>query len=318
MNLKFYSLLFVQDDTEKLVENFGSSSSKPPKIKDLELYAKSCRNLMLSLNAQDLSYAVLTNKPELLKQLEPELNVIKIDFDFDIPKDIKFYGAHFKIDTFRWFAKQKEDYSVLLDIDEICVNPMPQNMCKAIENNLALFYDVTDQMYPDAGRERLINDLQLFCPEADLGLWAGGEFIGGTADFFDKLYAKVTEISGKYFSVQKELFHKGDESLVSAALQSLLKEGLPMINAGSFGAISRFWSCGTKHCQKLFPAIKDCFLLHLPADKQFLAENKYDQKFLSKYEKYLQTEKAFDTQVRLPRLFFQRAKNKLLRLFKLK
>ena len=317
-NIQFYSLLYVENENENLVQNFGSASSKPPKIKDLELYTKSCANLKKSLNAQGLNYTVLTNNEKLLKNLQSDLEIKEIDFSLKVPKSISFYGAHFKIDVFKYFSLQKNDYSILLDIDEICINPMPKNILQAVKNNIALFYDVTEQMYPDAGRERLINDLSLFCPNADLGIWAGGEFIGGDSEFFEKLYNSICKISEKYFECQNELFHKGDESLTSAALQCLLKNGVAMLNAGSFGAITRFWSCGTKHCQKLFPSIKDCFLLHLPADKNFLAKTSFDNNFLQKYEKYLQTEKSFNTKERLPRLFFMRVKNKIKRLLKLK
>lgn len=317
-NIKFYSLLYIQDGVENLAQNFGASSSKPPKIKDLELYTESCSNLMKSLESHGFCYSVLTNKAELLNKIQPELKVRQIEFSLAVPEGINFYGAHFKIDTFKWFALQKDDYSILLDIDEICVNPMPENLSIAIKNNLPVYYDITDQMYPDAGRSRLIDDLQLFCPEADLGIWAGGEFIGGDSAFFDKLYRKIESISDGYFKVQKQLFHKGDESLTSAALQCLLKSALPMVNAGGFGAIARYWSCGTKHCQRLFASVKDCFLLHLPADKQFLAENHYSEDFINKYENYLRREKSIDTKITFPKLFWQRVKNKLLRMAKLK
>ena len=317
-NIKFYSLLYVQQGAEKLAQNFGAASSEPPKIKDIELYTKSCSNLMKSLDAHGFSYSVLTNNAALLKQLHPELDVIQIEFSLDVPQGISFYGAHFKIDTFRWFAAQKDDYSILLDIDEVCIHDMPENLRVAVKHNLPVYYDITDQMYPDAGRARLIDDLQLFCPEADLGVWAGGEFIGGDAAFFKKLYKKIDSISKGYFAVQQKLFHKGDESLTSAALQCLLKDGVPLVNAGSFGAVVRYWSCGTRHVQKPFAAVKDCFLLHLPADKRFLAENQYSGDFISKYEKYLRSEKSIDTAAVLPKLFFQRVKNKLLRLAKLK
>lgn len=317
-NIKFYSLLYVQDGVENLAQNFGAASSKPPKIKDLELYTKSCGNLKKSLEAHGFSYSVLTNNAALLKQLQPELDVIQIDFSLNVPQGISFYGAHFKIDTFRWFAAQKDDYSILLDIDEVCINPMPENLCAAIKQNLPVYYDITDQMYPDAGRSRLIEDLQLFCPEADLGIWAGGEFIGGDSAFFKNLYRKIESISEGYFKVQKQLFHKGDESLTSAALQCLLKSAVAMVNAGAFGAIVRYWSCGTRHVQKPFAAVKDCFMLHLPADKRFLAENHYSDDFISRYEKYLRSEKSIDTATVLPKLFWQRVKNKLLRLAKLK
>ncbi|MBO4438652.1 MAG: hypothetical protein J5798_04820 [Spirochaetaceae bacterium] len=317
-NIKFYSLLYVQKGAENLAQNFGAASSKPPKIKDLELYTKSCSNLKKSLEAQGFCYSVLTNQPELLKKMQPELDVKEIDFSLNVPEGISFYGAHFKIDTFKWFAAQKDDYSILLDIDEVCINPMPENLCAAIKQNLPVYYDITDQMYPDAGRARLIDDLKLFCPEADLGIWAGGEFIGGDSAFFKKLYKKIDAISAGYFASQQKLFHKGDESLTTAALQCLLKDGTPMVNAGGFGAVVRYWSCGTRHIQKPFAAVKDCFLLHLPADKRFLAENSYDSGFIQKYEKYLRSEKSVDTKAVFPKLFWQRVKNKLLRLAKLK
>ena len=137
-NIKFYSLLYVQQGAEKLAQNFGAASSEPPKIKDIELYTKSCSNLMKSLDAHGFSYSVLTNNAALLKQLQPELDVIQIEFSLDVPQGISFYGAHFKIDTFRWFAAQKDDYSILLDIDEVCINGMPENLCVAIKHRMII------------------------------------------------------------------------------------------------------------------------------------------------------------------------------------
>ena len=65
-------------------------------------------------------------------------------------------------------------------------------------------------------------------------------------------------------------------------------------DAGTLGIIGRYWSVNVLHPQKPFDYYKNCFLLHLPADKRFLSDSAYlRQEDLSNisiiYERYLKS-----------------------------
>lgn len=306
--IRFYTLLYCEKNRQSLIQNFGDSD-------DFDIYVSCCKALHDSLTEHGFELTILTNEPDVISRKAPSLPVMSIPFTLKIPEDIAFYGAHHKIDVYDWFSKQAEDYSVLLDLDEVCINYMPENMIHAIEHDIPLYYDITSQIYPDAGRKRLIHDKTILSPDADIGLWAGGEFIGGTADFYKKLYETIISFSNTYFSRYKEFFHQGDEMLTSVAIELLIRRGTVIVDAGSFGGIRRYWSVGTNHCELLFLAVKDSFLLHIPADKRFIAKGGYDSAFSVRYEKYLRSEKTIATHVQIPRLFWMRVKNKLKRIF---
>jgi hypothetical protein len=50
---------------------------------------------------------VLTNNKAYIEAISKELNCLEITFDLEVPKDIKFFAAHHKIDVFNFFFKFK-------------------------------------------------------------------------------------------------------------------------------------------------------------------------------------------------------------------
>lgn len=166
---------------------------------------------------------------------------------------------------------------------------MPPNLINCIKNNIPTYYEITDQVYPAHGRDRIISDKNILSNNDSTGLWAGGEFIGGNNIFFQKLYDEVLPLKTHYFKLYKHLFHNVDEMLVSVALEKL-SQNMLIVNAGSFGAIGRYWSSRTKHTQKPWSHYTDHFILHLPADKSFLASLDYNKKnFMKMYPVYFKT-----------------------------
>jgi hypothetical protein len=70
-----------------------------------------------------------------------------------------------------------------LDNDVICINNIPENFERIISQNIPVYYDITDQVYPAYGRLKIINDKSLIIESKSIGNWCGGEFIGGKSVF---------------------------------------------------------------------------------------------------------------------------------------
>lgn len=117
--------------------------------------------------------------------------------------------------------------------------------------------------------------------------WAGGEYIGGTSDFFRKLYADIINFKNNYWNVVNSgLFHVGDEMMTSIALAHLRKQSIYPVDASQFGVVYRYWSNSERaNIYNYNP----CFL-HLPGDKEFIYRTKLDsnsiKKLLRGYEKF--------------------------------
>jgi len=250
-------------------------------------YINCCKVLYDSLKKIGFTLIVLTNEPALILEHEPNLNVEKIDFKINVPETIKFFSAHHKLDVFRFLSLFASGYSILLDSDIVCINTIPENMELIIKNKIPVYYDITDQVYPAYGRTTIIDDKSSVMNIKSLGNWAGGEFIGGDKKFFGELYNNCMAYWDSYIANISKLHHQGDEFLTSCAIEKYILEGNIIFNAGSIGCIGRYWSVKTLHIGKDFAAYLDNFLLHLPADKKFLAGYNGKNNFLEDYQLYL-------------------------------
>jgi hypothetical protein len=65
--------------------------------------------------------------------------------------------------------------------------------------------------------------------------------------------------------------HVGDEILTSAALEMVRRQGEIIADAGSLGIVGRYWNTEVRHVQRDAAHFLEGFLLHIPADKRFLA-----------------------------------------------
>ncbi len=263
--MKFYTLYYVEDaqklDSAQAIVDYNTRKN---------IYVGCCKNLLKSLNN---NLTIITNNKTELSKYFPEKNLIQIDFSLELPKDIKFYFAHFKLDVIKWFSKNAKEYSILLDNDVICVGKIPEALEYCIRNEIPSYYDVTSQMIPDIGSSRMVSDKELVMKRDSIGLWAGGEYIGGTAPFFKTLTNEIDSLKELYFTHYKNLFHQGDEFLLSCAIENLLlsKKHPIIFDIGIYGVLERYWSVPTQHVQRDIAAYKQTYLLHLPIDKEFLS-----------------------------------------------
>ena len=284
--IKFFTLLYIDTDNRSLSHNGVSGNFD----KQMETFIKCCEALNKSLSFfTGYELNVLTNNKAYIEKVSKNLKCIEIDFNFEVPRDIKFFAAHHKIDAFKYFSRlENTDYCFLIDSDVLCINKMPLNLLNCVGNNIPVYYDITDQVYPLYSREVIIKDKEAVSPgSSSVGLWAGGEFIGGNNEFFKSLSDEIDLIKENYLSSYKNLHHQGDEVLASVALEKMMKTKY-ICNVGLFGGIRRYWSGEIYHYQKKLTYYTDSFLLHLPADKKFIASLlSVDESIIKKYTNYL-------------------------------
>jgi hypothetical protein len=261
-----------------------------------ELYLKNAINLSKSLEARGISFTLLTNMKseihDVLKRIKCSypLNVEYIDCTRNVPTGIRFYSAHYKLDAFRFLASlENEQYTGLIDLDMIALSDFPQCWMNLIKERIPICYDISDQVIPAYGHAIIIKDMQELFQNVSEGRWCGGEFISGPPTFFSLLNKEIDSIY-EYYSKSFETFHHhGDELVTSVALEKLRRKGVCIADGGTIGIIGRFWSAPTLHPQKPFSYFKNCFLLHLPSDKEFLADlsneaTERKEKFIKEYE----------------------------------
>jgi hypothetical protein len=273
-------MLYIKD------RNFSSNVAENG-FATISGYIHCCKILHDSLKKFGQRLIVLTNEPDIIIGQEPDLIVQNVRFELTIPRDIKFFSAHHKIDIFKYLSLNGDAYSILLDNDVICINNIPENMNKIIKEKIPMYYDITDQCYPAYGREKIIRDKTLIAGFESLGSWAGGEFIGGDKEFFNRIYEYCIIYWDTYSTNFTSLHHQGDEMLVSCAIEKYFLSGNPLFNAASIGGIGRYWSVKTLHIGKPFDALVDNFLLHLPADKEYLSKYNERGNFVINYKNYL-------------------------------
>ncbi len=281
LDLTFYTLLHVRlsDPKIKLAENSNSG---------LLEYVRCCEALQSSLDPYGFKLTVLTNDVQLLARYSSKLEFEKIEFHLNVPTGIKFYSAHYKIDVFKYLSN-KSGYSILLDCDIVCINEMPRAMELLINQNIPMYYDITNQIYPGNGRDRMAIDKEILMSKKSNGMWSGGEFISGTSSFFEKIYERCIQYWPKYVENYNLLHHNGDEMLTSCAVEEYqLQDGF-IYNIDTVGGLNRYWSADTLHVQKAFKASLDNFLLHLPRDKKIIAKHSEFKLtgFLTEYKRYV-------------------------------
>ena len=134
-----------------------------------------------------------------------------------------------------------------------------------------MYYDISNQVIPAYGRDVILNDMETLLGERSEGRWAGGEFLLGPPGFFAELTGIIDDLYPRYVDNVRSLHHVGDEAFTSAALERMRKGGRYMTDAGTLGIIARYWNANVAHWQRPIEACRECFLLHLPADKKFIA-----------------------------------------------
>jgi hypothetical protein len=269
MNFRLYGLLHLAE---------GNHSAENVLVNDfnyrLSVYLNCAITLFNCLRSKDIEFILLTNSKYELERIKPAgvtLPIEEIPFCTDVPRGIKFFSAHFKLDAFRYFSQLPEGYVGLCDLDMVCLNDFPRCLHNIIKQKIPLCYDISDQVIPAYGHEVIIRDLQSIHHVESEGRWYGGEFISGPPDFFLTLTKEIDLIYENYIKNLENLHTMGDEPTTSAALELIRKRGTYVADAGALGIVGRFWNAVVLHPQRPFEYFQQCFLLHLPADKRFLA-----------------------------------------------
>ena len=199
------------------------------------------------------------------------------------------------------------EYSILLDSDMVCISEIPSLLQKIARAKLPLYYDISAQQIPAFTAERICKDKELLIRKAfgendfsSTSFWAGGEFIAGSVEFFRLLSGACFKILPHYIQNAKRLFHNGDEMIVSSALEYLIqKKKVSCFDGGTMLFAGRYYDSGTNHIQNVWRYFKQCFLIHLPMDKNFLADYAYNLKqfepaaFMKALEKHLYSNNTF-------------------------
>lgn len=272
MSVSFYGLLHLKSGENSAINLAVSEFNE-----QIVVYIKNAICLSNSLRKVGLTFTLLTNEKKYIdgycSKHNYTLYVEEIEFNTKVPSGISFYSAHHKIDAYKYLSTLSKDYVGLLDLDMICINKMPNAISNIIYRKLPMYYDISDQVIPAYKHDVIIKDLQSIHNEKSEGRWAGGEFLCGTPSFFKELTIEIEKLYTSYLNHYHNLHHVGDEAIVSAALELMRYNGTYISEVGSLGGVGRYWNANVLHKQKKIESYKDCFLLHLPADKQFLAKN---------------------------------------------
>lgn len=287
--LTVFGLLYIANSREKIINLEESKQSQ-----SIEIYIKNAILLNNSLVKNNLKFILLTNNREYINNLLDKINqtmeVKEIDFTLNVPLNIIFYSAHFKIDAFNYISKQNLEYALFCDLDMVCINPLDEPFINLINTQTPICYDITDQIHPAFGSHKVIKDILNISCQVNEGRWFGGEFLGGNSNFFRQIYETILQIYPNYIKNINSMLHIGDEALTSSAILILQKKGIYIADVGILGIVGRYWSVATLHEQKSWKYFKNAIFIHLPADKTFLADSSLcedysNNEFIARYSK---------------------------------
>jgi hypothetical protein len=286
---KLYGLLYIDAQSKDVQSNKTVDPGKPI---DPDIYILCASFCSKSFRAAGVVFRIITNNEEYLRRRLESLGlddnvVFGYDFSLIVPRKIPFYAAHFKLDLFRAFGRGIFGERIgLIDLDTVLLRSLPPTECLAV-------YDISDQVFPAYGRLRIASDLELVSgrhlPDPR---WYGGEFVIGSAAEFAIISQYIDSCWAKYVENISSVHHVSDEMVMSTALNMARADGVQLVDYGQDKVVARWWTARTSHKQAAFDLVKEAALLHLPADKVFLAKqaaNEFNpENFLLRFRRYAQ------------------------------
>jgi hypothetical protein len=279
--IRFYGLLYIDAQNNKNVNVRG--------VVDPNIYILCASLCSKTFRAAGSVFCIITNEVEYVRKrfdslgLE-DITVFPHDFISVVPTATPFYATHFKLDIYRAFGRGVFGEQVgLIDLDTVLLRKLPSTTSLAV-------YDITEQVIPTYGR-RIGSDMELVSGRSlSDPRWYGGEFIMGTTTEFATVSQYTDKCWTNYLQNISSLHHVGDEMIVSSALNMARGDGVRIVDYGRDNLVARWWTARTEHRQAAFDAVERAALLHLPADKTFLAkEAPYEfetEKFLSRFRRH--------------------------------
>lgn len=268
--LNVVALLIVDRDSETFA-NLRSPRGAS------EVYIKCAALLAKSAHAAGYPITLFTNEGTLVRERFAALGVdgpVRIEqrmFVSRLDRSVEHRSAHHKLDVIRELARSGDDrISMLVDLDAVFMRPLrPSELPNARQIGC---YDISGMMRAEsAGRSdhdirKLTQRFRDSSPR-----WFGGEVIAGNAAKFRELVAYLDQVEPYYWELRDWLYHTGDEAPVSSALNLYLAKGGAISEMGDRRTILRWWTASRPFRQPDFAALIDRAILHLPADKEFLA-----------------------------------------------
>ena len=194
----------------------------------------------------------------------------------NVPRNTAFYGAHFKLDLLEQVADMlsPDTLLLLLDSDIVAIRPLGDELLKLCADAGVGAFDISDQVFPAYGSANVIKDLEIVAGRHLLNpRWYGGEFLLSTPAFLRTLVPRARVHCERYVDEIERLQHHGDESFVSAALNTLADEGQQIVELGAYQAIGRHWTGNTHRDLRWF---QHCCFVHLPDGKALIErESRY-------------------------------------------
>lgn len=260
----------------------------------INIYFKNALLLKKSLEKQNIQFVLLTNNKRYLQELCLEdVNIKELNFNLSFPNNLNFYSAHYKLETFKYFASLKGDDIIgLFDLDMVVLKNINEIIRNIIQKDNIAVYDITDQVIPAYGQNFILDELRIIDSHIKFPKWYGGEFIVSNPKGFKILYDEVEPLIDVYKKKFNKIIHQGDEIITTIAIEKLKNKGYKFIDAGKIGLVGRFWSVPTKHKQKRFSYFANLQIIHLPADKLFLQKSANIKQFnenifMKNYKRYL-------------------------------
>lgn len=272
--LHFFSLLAVDDAGAEKPMNAKSGGGD----ESLLLYLRCAATLSATLRAHSgAGLTILTNDRARLERASSVASIRGLEFleiacSHDGPAGSAFRLAIHKLDALAYLAGLADECEVvLLDSDMFAtadLRPWFEGVFQRAELGL---YEITAHEVPEYGAAVVAADLATVAGRVVPIRWFGGEVLAARPPTLRRLLPHIEECYERYLQGWPTLNHNGDEVIVSAAIHLLAMDGVATEDLGTTGVVRRFWSVlprreGTwVHHPFAHP------LLHLPADKEFLA-----------------------------------------------
>ncbi len=229
--------------------------------------------LAIFTNAPDLVVSCFSELPEERRPLVHELIT-----SIDVPRSTEFYATHFKLDLLEQVARMlsADTLLLLLDSDIVAIRPLNDEMLQRCADVGVGAFDISDQVFPAYGSTCVIRDLEIVAGRHLINpRWYGGEFLLSTPAFLRTLVPRARAHCERYLDQIAHLQHHGDESFISAALNTLADEGQQIVELGAYQAVGRHWTGNTHRDLRWF---RHCSFVHLPDGKALIErESRYPE-----------------------------------------
>lgn len=263
-----YALVYITSPDE------GSPNLRQQKHA-VRVYSRCAALLQKSAERNGHSVTIVTNDAAVINRETAAagcglLKVMEHKFE-ELPRwKRQFRGAYRKLEVLRLLSEgQCGEYVGLLDVDMVFLGA-PDFARHLAPDNL-LIYDITSQMEPESGG-RCYGDLALMAPSLEIKpRWYGGELIVAHHRTLASVLADLDDLKARFVANVDRLYHSGDETVTTAAINLAAQQGLKVTDAGSMGLISRWWIYRRPFRQPALAALGTTALVHLPGDKEFLA-----------------------------------------------